>query len=58
MEFIFKEDHPALVEASKRMEEKYKNLEYPPAYRETFEGRLISIVRVGVNTYNVYFKTE
>jgi hypothetical protein len=58
MEFVFKEDHLALVEASKRMEEKYKNLEYPPAYRETFEGRLILIVRVGVYSYNVYFKTE
>ena len=58
MDFIFKEDHPALIEASKRMKEKYKDLEYPPAYYETFEDKLICIIRVGVSSYSIYFKTE
>jgi hypothetical protein len=32
MIFNYKQEHPALSKAAKRMRIKYENLEYPPAY--------------------------
>ena len=57
MTFNYKQDHPALSKAAKRMRIKYENQEYPPAYYEQYKDKLICIVRTGVDTYNVYFKT-